>query len=179
MRYSRYMGFFYMKYGLLQSHTRGISLIETLTVVSIITLLLIAGLTQYMRQLPKARDGRRKADLQEIKVSLEDYYNDNQCYPQNCALSGCAQELNGYIKGEVPLDPGNDTPYIYVTYPNSQGVDCGGYRILTALEMSEDPDILRLGCQNGCGGIPPELVPGGMSPLEYTYGVSSGVTVNQ
>lgn len=157
----------------------GISMIETLSVIAIIGVLLVAGLTQYVQQLPKARDGRRKADLQEIKVGLEDYYNDNQCYPSACALSDCTDEVQGYLRSDIPDDPSNSTHYVYVPEPNASGASCGGYRLLTALEQQDDPDISRLGCQSGCGGVPDEAIPAGMTANQYNYGISEGVTVAQ
>lgn len=159
--------------------SNGISMIESLSVIALIALLLIAGLTQYVRQLPKARDGRRKADLQELKVGFEDYYNDNQCYPPVCALSDCTEVLRGYVQANIPLDPKNKTPYVYIPYPNSSGPTCGGYRVLVALEKEEDSDISRLGCESGCGGVPAEVVPDGMTAVQYNYGIFEGVTIKQ
>src|SRR5581483_12201483 len=61
----------------------GYTLIELLIVFSIMSILLttIAIIINPSLQFKKARDARRKTDIQRLKVALEAYYNENGHYP--------------------------------------------------------------------------------------------------
>lgn len=166
------------------SSARGLSLIEVLIVVAILSILVLAGMRNVVPQLSKARDGRRKADLDVIKVAMEEYFNDNGCYPPACALSSCQEELEPYLKRGVPKDPSGDRPYAYVAHPQYDSVLCAdrdeGFQVFAALEKIDDSDVAALGCVGGCPGLSEEVLesveaPG--EPDEYVYGVSEGVPV--
>ncbi len=132
----------------------GITIIELLIVIAflaVLGVLLLVALNPQV-QLSKSRDARRKADLQKLKNPLEDYYNDKQCYPEKL------EDLVSYYLGRIPLDPLTKQPYLYYN------PSCDKYWIYVNLEYEKDPEIVRVGCQNGCG-------PGGAG--NYDYGVSS------
>ncbi len=142
----------------------GLSLIETIIVMAIIALLLIAFLVMLFDQLPKSRDAKRKSDLNLIQTAFEDYYNDNECYPPTGSLDNCGSEdLRPYLRN-IPCDPMDEQPYQY----QPAGNVCAGYRIYTRLE-NNDPIIDEIGCTGGCGG--------GLD-ASYNYGVSSGMAVS-
>ncbi len=139
---------------------QGISLTELLIVVAVIAVLILALIAAFKpwTQQAKARDAQRKADLQKIKAPLEDYYNDNNCYPYP-TLDDLVPD---YI-GEKPTDPETGEDYIYIPDPN-----CNFYQIYTRLEYINDPEIIEVGCGAGCG-------PGGDDgTCEYNYGISGG-----
>jgi type II secretory pathway pseudopilin PulG len=142
----------------------GVSLTEVLLVMTIIGLLIIVVLSFLMRYLGRARDAERKADLQEIKISFEDYFNDNGCYPDPSVLNDCnGTSFRPYLS-TIPCDPATNESYYYAPLADQ----CEGYRIYAKLEDDADPIIVELGCNTlmGCG-------PG----ITYNYGVSSGTAV--
>ncbi len=142
----------------------GLSLIEIMIIVSLVVVLMILSMTALWGQVRKGRDARRKADLEEIKIAFEEYFNDNNCYPPSTILDNCeGTELQPYVR-EVPCDPaGYSYEYVPATNP------CSGYRVFTQLENESDPVIEELGCTGGCGG--------GLDP-SYNYGISVGTTLN-
>lgn len=148
---------------LLKKNLRGMSIVELLIVVVVLGILMSVILVAFKpsTQLAKARDAKRKGDLQKLKNPMEDYYNDNKCYPtegaMNCKLPGNnpGSGLQPYWS-KVPCDPNTNTPYVYIS-PN-----CNTYYIYTKLENASDVDIAEVGCSLGCG-------PG----YQYNYGVSS------
>lgn len=149
------------------SYTRkGFTLIEVLIVVSILMILILLFVFTSFRQLSKGRDGRRKSDLEKIKVAFEDYYNDNNCYPDTTVLNNCDGDTFRPYLDTIPCDPANKEPYLYVA---SDGGLCKGYKLLAKLENTDDPDIASIGCdeETGCGYTDPD----------YNYGVSQGVGV--
>lgn len=141
----------------------GLTMIELLVVVAILGVLMIVLIFSFLRQLEKSRDATRKSDLEKIKVSFEEYYNDNGCYPDEDILDICyGDQLQPYL-GVIPCDPVTEQPYEYVPLAGDQ---CGGYRLLADLENDTDPVIASLGCDPDCG-----FTPG------YNYGVSVGAQV--
>jgi Tfp pilus assembly protein PilE len=141
----------------------GITITELLIVVTILAILMIVFLAAFKpwTQQAKARDARRKSDLQKLKNPLEDYYNDNNCYPE--ALPTLVPD---YL-GEVPKDPDTDEDYSYASDPN-----CNWYRIYVTLEYTSDEEIVELGCGAGCGPGGDEGT--GEDKCTYNYGVCGG-----
>src|SRR5690606_1314839 len=92
---------------------KGMSLIEILIVVAVLILLGLVLSRSVLGQTAKARDARRKDDLEKIRVAFEDYYNDNQCYPAPETLTSCGSaQLSPYLQS-VPCDPVDKQPYAY------------------------------------------------------------------
>lgn len=142
----------------------GLTMIELLVVIAILAVLMVILLFMYQIQLARSRDARRKADLEKIKIAFEEYYNDNGCYPPGTILDNCrGSELQPYLN-EIPCDPFNGEPYLYVPV---SGNTCAGYRLLTILEDGNDPDIEQVGCSG------PTLCGFG----DYNWGVSAGVPI--
>ncbi len=145
----------------------GFTLTEVLIVIAILAVLMIMFMLNFSSQQGRARDARRKADLERIKIAFEDYYNDHNCYPPSDILNNCGgAELQPYL-GEIPCDPFTRAPYVYVPFA---GNECKGYRVLANLEDDDDPIVGEAGCTSSCGC--------GFGP-DYTYGVSSGVPLVQ
>lgn len=135
---------------------------ELMIVVVIIVILLLLVMMNLKTQLMRARDARRKADLNRLQKVYEEYFNDKQCYPFIEALENCGSgDLEPYIK-KIPCDPISKDPYLYVYGSPSL---CTGYRVCAKLEDKTDPDIARVGCDaDGCG-----FAPG------YNYCLSTGL----
>ncbi len=142
----------------------GFTMIELLIVVAIIALVGTAMMMGLQLHTMKARDSRRKADLEKIKIAFEHYYNDNDCYPPADVFFNGGSEpdpgicnqplaaLEPYLK-TVPCDPTTGRPYVYA--PPDAG-ECTGYRIYTKLENNNDASIEAVGCyKNACGTSEP------------------------
>ena len=137
---------------------------ELLIVIALLLLIFLIVIANIRNQINKAHDAKRKADLNKIETSFEDYYNDNATYPstQN-ALSNCGgKDLAPYIP-TIPCDPITKQPYLYVL-GNPTPKD--GYVVCAKLENLSDSDITRIGCDpiKGCGWAP-----------GYNYCVASGM----
>ncbi len=111
---------------------RGFSLIELLVVIAIIgilTTIIMASLSQARK---RGRDARRVADVRQLQLALELYYDGNGKYPTALsALSG-----PGYIPA-IPHDPGNGYDYAYVALQGAgaNAADCASYHLGTRLEI--------------------------------------------
>lgn len=134
---------------------RGFTLLELLIVVAIMAILgsIIIG-ANISSSYQKARDSKRKQDLNKMVRILEDYYNDHGHYPPGndppdgkVAGAVWGQESSGFIQSlpADPLSPNQD--YFYQTGPDIQSF----YVLYARLENQNDDDIARVGCQEGCG----------------------------
>lgn len=136
---------------------KGISLTETMIVVTIIAILILIGIWAYRTQFFKGKDARRKADLNKLEKVFEDYYNDHDCYPET------ANQLVPDYLSEFPKDPVTRESYEWSTD------GCDIYRIYAKLDWEQDPAIAEAGCSSGCG--PGGGTSGGI--CTYNYGVCS------
>lgn len=135
---------------------KGLSLIEILVVISIIGFLLLLIAPPIAAQLQKARDGKRKLDINLIQKSLEEYYDSTGCYPER--LPECGKSLTNFLP-DMPCDPKDKSFYPYIT----TGENCSPYfKLYTKLERNEDQNIRMVGCEYGCG-----------PNCAYNFGVSS------
>jgi len=153
----------------------GFTLIEILIVVAILAILTLTAIYSITHNLAKSRDARRKADLDRLKIAMEDYYGDKNEYPPDGSLSGCDSETLKPYLSSVPCDPKTKQPYCYIydaTAPEGQN-----YRLLATLENQFDDAIDTLGCGDDstfCGYETSCSTYGS----GYNYGVSSSdVTV--
>ena len=130
---------------------KGLSLIEVILAVGLLLVLvvLLTGSINPTALVARAHDARRKKDMGRIKVSFEDYYNDNGCYPtydivqtlmdnQNCGSAVFSPWLKPW-----PCDPEKRTSYIIVVEDNFEhNVECPSwYKIVTNLSYKSDSDI--------------------------------------
>lgn len=138
--------------------SRGATLIELLVMLLIIALLLIPPSVVASSQMKKARGAKRKANLNRIKTALYDYYFDNDSFPES--LPDCGEKLqageNVYL-GNFPCDP-QGGEYIFQTDPDRSS----WFKVFANLENTQDADIDRVGCREGCG-----------PQCQYNYGVAS------
>lgn len=110
---------------------KGFTLIELLITVAIIGILvgIVIAVLNPAHFRAKARDGRRKSDLEQIRSALEMYRTDNNTYP------GSLSDLSGYLV--VPSDPIAGRVYYYSGSTNT-------YTLCAALEIGG-------GSVSGCG----------------------------
>ena len=86
---------------------RGFTLIELLVVIAIIGLLSSVVLASLNTARGKARDARRMADLDQLQLALEMYYDTNGSYPAystSIVNPDLASLVPSYI-GRLPADP--------------------------------------------------------------------------
>lgn len=90
----------------------GFTLVELLITMTIVAVLAALALVSYQGARRSARDGKRKADLEEIRSALEMCYADTGVYPPLTFGGSLTCGGNTYM-GSVPVDPINSAPYIY------------------------------------------------------------------
>ncbi len=115
----------------------GFTLVELLVVITVIGLLTTMGLVMYVNASKKGRDGRREADLEQMRTALELYYSDNSVYPATSDLL-----VPDYIR-EIPADP-KSTQYRYRYVPAGSDQQ---YAVCAHVEATVGSDNSSL-----CGG---------------------------
>ena len=98
---------------------KGFSLIELLIVITIIGILAVAFLPSITTGPSRARDVQRIADMSDIALALELYYQDVGAFPSQTGLlnpaqaTSAADELASYFDNSaVPTDPQTSTANI-------------------------------------------------------------------
>ena len=172
---------------------KAFTLIELLIVIAILALVVSVAiaLLNPLQEFGRADDARRKADLNTLRKSFEDYYNDKGCYPTaaqvcsdspisqkqgvgasaktvsyTCHICGLASSTPSFAPylSRLPCDPQHpQKDYLYQYDGKST---CPGWnRIYSNLSITDDPASLALGCLGGgCGPAP---------NYGYSYGVAS------
>ena len=113
------------------SHNRGFTLIELLVVIAIIGILSSIVLASLNSARQKGRDARRIADVKQLQLALELYYDANGQYPT--AISSATLVTNGYIS-TIPTDPSSGLGYAYAAI--GSGSTCSSYHLGAKLETS-------------------------------------------
>lgn len=125
---------------------KAFTLIELLIVIAIIGILAAFMFTNLQGSRERARDARRKGDLNAIQSSLRLYYNDHQSFPLSTSpsynITGASwgssflDSANGTTyMGSVPEDPNTNTGAKYKYYSNGNT-----YVLAAVLENKSDPD---------------------------------------
>ena len=109
---------------------KAFSLIELLVVISIIGILVAAGLAVYSGAQKRGRDAKRRGDLQAIQNALEQYYAENSYNYPGGGPSAYPDDISIYISGgDIPVDPKSGDDYVANSYTTS------AYTICTDLEI--------------------------------------------
>ena len=125
----------------------GFSLVEILVVISIIAILsalFISQTTGIAQQ--KARDSKRRADLETIRAALEIYRSDCGSYPASLGTSlvGTGTCSGNTYLNSVPVDPGRNA-YRYT--PNGTSA----YAVCARLEVGASSLCSSSPCTGNCG----------------------------
>lgn len=111
----------------------GFSLIEILVTIAIIAIMAAVGLVMFSSTQAKGRDSRRVQDLQQIQVTIEQYYQDNNYYPTDLSVL-----VPKYIS-RLPVDPKNTGNFRYTYTPNCGiGGKCTSYALTANSETSNN-----------------------------------------
>lgn len=136
---------------------KGLGLIEILVALAILAILSGGGYVVVGKQLIRARDSRRKMDLESIRQVLEEKYGNEAGYLKSLPVCG-----EGLVMGEedefmIPCDPKVKGDYFYEVSETGSW-----FKLYAKLEDTGDPVIEALKCGFGCG-----------PDCEYNYGVTS------
>lgn len=127
---------------IIKKYSKGISLIEILAIVAILAVLILLGIRSYVKQVHKGNDARRKADLDRIKIAVEEYERDYNCYPDPEDMDECGTgesiAIHPYLSN-VPCDPVTGEPYPYEV----DGLTCPRwFKFYTLLQNQSDINII-------------------------------------
>jgi len=127
---------------------RGFTLTEVLIVVLVLASLIALILFALRNQIFKGNDAKRKGDIHRIRIAMEEYEKDNNCYPTpDMIICKPGIGLQPYLN-KIPCDPTTKASY-YIEVEDST---CPSwYRIYLNLENKVDSDIDETGCTYGCG----------------------------
>ncbi len=86
----------------MKKFSQGFTLIELMVVVTLIGILIAAGIIAFTNAQMSARDSKRKADINAISDAMEQYFQTNKAYP----LSPYPAAIGGlFPSGSIPKDP--------------------------------------------------------------------------
>lgn len=116
----------------------GFTLIELVVVMTIIMVITAVGMVSFQGASAKSRDGRRKADLEKIRVALEMVRQVGNTYPD--ASAGEAIGLVPTYLQTWPTDPTTGWNYNYNRTTNYT------YTLYARLEVGAGADITGVSC---------------------------------
>ena len=102
-----------------ERRSAGFTMIEIMVVVAIIAVLTTIGIISYSSTQKKARDGKRKADLEQVRSALVLYRTDNGVYTTTLTWTTMAP-ITSYISGSSISDP-KPLPHVQYTYTSATG----------------------------------------------------------
>lgn len=117
---------------------RGFTMIELLVVSTIIIVVTAIGLVSYTQVNQSARNGKRKADLENLRQSLVIYRTDIGTYPNTSSFATMLSSIASYTSGTGFTDPKNVSPYVY-TYTSNGST----FTLCGTLEPSATPYCLN------------------------------------
>ncbi len=124
------------------SNKQGFTFVELIVVISIISILSVLGSFAYVNYAERARDSRRRIDIQQLRSVLELYRSntDDGVYPTATEYGSGSNSVlvtRGLIQ-TIPVDP-RRAVYTYTPLPagcNNTSSYCTSYRIQTTLETT-------------------------------------------
>jgi uncharacterized protein (TIGR02145 family)/prepilin-type N-terminal cleavage/methylation domain-containing protein len=103
------------------NNTKAFTLIELLVVIAIIGILTALAVVSLQNSRRSARDAKRVADVKQIQIALELYYQDNNSYPPTLNPGESLSSNSITYMEQIPYPPTNldgdcsTTSYIYST----------------------------------------------------------------
>ena len=124
-----------------KTNKKGFTLIELLVVIAIIGILASIVLASLNSARRKSRDARRVADLGQLRLANELYFDSNRSYPGGATMAALTQNLvtdtdcsGATCIASVPADPLNSGANVY------------GYQGITAAEAACGAASPAVGC---------------------------------
>jgi prepilin-type N-terminal cleavage/methylation domain-containing protein len=113
----------------------GFTLFELLVAIVIIVILSIGAIIAInpIGMINRAQDSRRLADMNRIKIALEEYFNDNNCYPSSVPF-GQTWTVNNNPLLQVPQDP----KYPAQSYYYTSGPGCSRWYVMFYHQLSQE-----------------------------------------
>lgn len=108
-----------MRPSYLNPRKKGFTLIELLVAATIIAVLTTIGVVSFTTTNQRARNGKRKADMEQTRAALELYKSDDSAgaglYPAGSSYTTTTNTLKTarYLSDPLPQDPKNVSPYVY------------------------------------------------------------------
>lgn len=140
----------------LKKAQKGFTIIELLIVIAIIAILALLVLNNFQGAQAKARDQQRTTDINNIHGKLEEFYNENNYYPNTFTAATFPGIDDGSLKdpqgsdlpafstvadaaaADAAAGPTGDTVgaagYAYIAYPSGCTNNCTGYRLKAFIE---------------------------------------------
>lgn len=127
---------------------QGLTLMELAVVIGLLAVLMgIIIMLNVPRFIMRARDAERKSDLEEYRISLEEYFTDKGFYPPETIMdaeSDCSStNLQPYMD-RIRCDPSTNQPYLYKVSDSGQD-----YWLYAFLHDEFDPDAIGMDCDGG------------------------------
>ncbi len=146
---------------MMKSYSRGFTLIELLVVIAIIGILASIVLASLDSARQKGRDARRVADIKQLQLALELYYDQYNAFPT--AISTSTLVANNFIS-TIPKDPQSGSAYSYAGLQGSasSAATCASYHLGATLENSSN-SALSTDTDGQTGGTFGASVAGGTS----------------
>ena len=130
----------------------GFTLLELLIVIVIIGILALLIIPNITSAPKKARDTKRKTDITTLRKGLEEYFVNNNVYPDSTAAAPW-NGLNALTQGSAPIvktlptDPKNTGAFVYVyTSANANST----YTLNACLENDQDSGSNVIAAVNPC-----------------------------
>lgn len=150
------------------------SLIELLVAIAVIATIIGLALPNFLGARSRARDARRKGELNQLKTALQLYYNDYKVYPPAANGTGKINYISGCGTDGATLCPatctvdfaagGTGCSTVYMSkFPGELGSSMFYYQVSSgadfclkgSLENASDSDIATswTRCSGKCSGL--------------------------
>jgi len=134
------------------SRITGFTLIELLVVIAVIGILTSLMVVNFNAARARARDARRKADLDQVKKAALMYFNDNTEYPDSLVWGAPLQTAEMIYMKLLPHDPLFTGDPASPEYNYQVSVSPLDFCLWADLENKSDPDIdnTKQRCETSC-----------------------------